>query len=74
MPYVAVAAQAVVAWLIGYKLPLSITSKRYQKDGDLPVWPFWNRPGHCATRGRGLPPEVRPLPVALSAYPIPGVS
>lgn len=64
MPYVA------VAWLIGYKLPLSITSK----DGALPVWPFWNRPGHCATRGRGLPPEVCPLPVALSAYPIPGVS
>lgn len=41
MPYVAVAVQAVVAWLIGYKLPLSITSKRYQKDGTLPVWPFW---------------------------------
>nr|DAL39396.1 MAG TPA_asm: hypothetical protein [Caudoviricetes sp.] len=38
-----------------------------------PINRTFNRPGHCATRGRGLPPEVRPLPVALSAYPFPRV-
>ncbi len=41
MPYVAVVIQIAVAWYLGYKLPLTITSKRYRKDGTLPVWPFW---------------------------------
>lgn len=41
MPYVAAAIQIAVAWYLGYRLPLNITSKRYQKDGSLPVWPFW---------------------------------
>ena len=41
MLFVAVAIQIAVAWYLGYRLPLNITSKRYQKDGSLPVWPFW---------------------------------
>ena len=41
MPYIATVFELAVLWYVSYKLPLSITAKRYQKDGTLPVWPFW---------------------------------
>lgn len=41
MLYVATVFELAVLWYVSYKLPLNITAKRYQRDGSLPVWPFW---------------------------------